>query len=113
MRNSTYSSQLRHLRKKVLREHNQYRKHMMFSTIKDVYDNCNEIQFYECISEYFRYNEHIKPEYISACIKYTNVIRHLYELYIKYENLQVNTWEGIDELLDCLVYKQKSCLMAG
>ncbi len=112
MRNSTYSSQLRHLRKKVLREHNQYRKRMMFSTPKEIYDNCNEIQFYECVSEYFRYNEHINPEYLSACNMYPHVIKHLHNLYLKYENLQVNTWEGIDELLNCLVYRQKSYLRA-
>ncbi len=80
-----YSDNERKLFKKVDNEHELFKYKMLSSTPKEIYDNCNIIKFYECIYEYFRYEEIIAEKHIKSCLKCGNVIASLYEVYIEYE----------------------------
>lgn len=113
MRRNSYSTSLRKLRKRISREHEQFHKKMMGSSPRDIYDNCNIIRFYECINEYFMYNEDIAEEYVSTCLKEARIISRLYCLYIKYERLKVDTWADIDEMLECLIYNRSDYSLAS
>ena len=86
-------------------EHDLFYYMTLAKTPKEVYEDFGRIRFYECVYEYFRYKENIKADYISACLREEYIFSSLYELYLKYEHLNVGSWEQVEELLNALAYR--------
>ena len=107
MKRGMYSDNERKLFKKVDNEHELFKYKMLSSTPKEIYDSCNIIKFYECIYEYFRYEEIIAEKHIKSCLKCGNVIASLYEVYIEYEYLRFSTFGEIAQLLDVFAGQQE------
>lgn len=83
----------------IKKEYAVFRYTMLTNCPKSIYDSCVIIRFYECIHEYFLYNTSIDVRIIDAFSGNEDIINTLYHFYLKHEDLDVGTWEDIDELL--------------
>lgn len=107
MKRGVFSNNKRKLLVKVEAEHELFKYKMLVSPVKDVYERCNEIRFYECVYEYFRYCESITEEYMKACLKESEIIAALWRTYIENEYLKIDTWEDIEDLMLVMKERQK------
>lgn len=98
-----HEKQEEELLRRLEMEHDLFYYRMISEPSKTVYDQCNIIRFYECVYEYFMYCEDIRTEAVAACLEESNVLAALYALYLKREDLQVETWEDIELLLQVFV----------
>lgn len=90
---------------KIKKEHSKFKYRMLSSCNHNIYDSCNMIRFYECIYEYFKYNDAIDETYIRALIGRTNIIDSLYDYYLNHEYVDVTTFEAIDNLLELYIHQ--------
>lgn len=107
MKRGVFSNNKRKLLLKVEAEHELFKYKMLASPVKDVYESCNEIRFYECVYEYFRYCESITEEYMEACLKESEIISALWRTYMENEYLKIDTWEDIEDLILVMKERQK------
>ena len=91
------------LLKKVTAEYGLFRCRMLLQPAEEVYNSCRIICFYECLYEYFRYCEKISRDFINASEKEEGVLAQLWELYLKNEYLQADTWDEIESILTAYV----------
>ena len=89
-------------------EHDLFYYRMVSEPSRSVYDQCNIIRFYECVYEYFMYCENIAPDIINACIGNNRLLDVLHALYLKREDLRVDSWEDIEELLFAFAEEEKA-----
>ena len=87
------------LLRKVQREHSLFKYQMLSGTNREIYENCNKISFYENLIEYFLYKEDIGEEIVEAGLQAEDLLNELYHVYLKYEWLQITSWEKIEEIL--------------
>lgn len=107
LKRGNFTDKERALRNKVEAEHALFRYRMLASGVKEVYDNCIQISFYECIYEYFTYFDNFTDEMIAGCLMEDHVINALWEVYVKYEYLRYDTWEKISDLINSLILRRK------
>ncbi len=91
------------------REYELFRCQMLSKGAEKVYDRCTEIYFYECLHEYFLYKEEISTEFLETVSKEPEIYRVLWEMYLKYEYLEVGTWENVDEMLRVYCKENSLC----
>lgn len=96
------------LLRKVQREHSLFKYQMLSGTNREIYENCNKISFYENLNEYFLYKEEISKEIIETGLRAENLLDELYQLYLKYEWLQITSWEKIEEILRVYAGERKN-----
>ena len=100
MKRCEHSEKEKSLQRKIRNEHALFKYQMLSNPVRTVYDSCNKIRFYECMMEYFQYKEAINKEFINSSQNSVYPLAELYEIYLKYEYLHVDTWKGIEEILD-------------
>lgn len=88
-------------------EYNQFKLEMLSRTPREIYDNCNIIRFYENLYEYCIYNEEISEEFAEIIEKKTHIIYDLYQFYLKSENLSIDSWGEIDELIGIYLCRER------
>lgn len=81
-------------------EYSIFKFKMLSKTSHEIYDSCNIIRFYECVHEYLLYNENVSAEFMDHIKIRNNVLEELYEIYLKYESLRIDSWDEIDNLID-------------
>ena len=67
-------------------------------------NRCCKMRFYDCLKEYFQYNDDISKNVFDFLLDKKNIIHTLWELYLKYEQFDCSTWEQIDEMLEYWMY---------
>ena len=91
-------------KKHIDKEYNLFKKGILKTGKKDIYGACNKIKFWENIYEYFQYNTaKLDKDTLCATSSLEGLISELWNVYLKYEALQANTWEDIDELVQTFV----------
>lgn len=93
--------------RKVQREYSLFKYQMLSGTNREIYENCNKISFYENLIEYFLYKEDIGEEIVEAGLQAEDLLDELYHIYLKYEWLQITSWEKIEEILAVYVGEKK------
>ena len=93
-------SQEEELIRRLETEHDLFYYRMISESSRAVYEKCAKIRFYEIIYEYFLYCENIENKHIEACLLAEQILSELYDIYLKYEDLRVDTWEDVKDLLD-------------
>lgn len=92
------------VRYELEREYCDFKVCMLKKSASDVYESCNTVRFYECLHEYFCYNEHIPMSFYKKAVKLIyrdySIMNILFELYIKYEELSLDSWTCISGLID-------------
>lgn len=95
------------LQKQVLQyaeqEYKLFKYRMLSNPPKKVYDRCVKIRFYECLHEYFQYKDMTDGNFLEKIANEETVYSTLWETYLKYEYLGVETWEDIEELLQVYI----------
>lgn len=74
---------------------------MLLKKPQEIYNSYGEIYFYECLYEYFQYNENTDIRFIDAVYGTKNIIAELKYVCERKEYLTVHTWSGIDDIIDC------------
>ena len=87
----------------IQHEHTLFKSVMLSKSKQTIYDSCNIIRFYECIYEYFKYNEGIDENILCYFSEQKDILSSLYHFYMKHEECAVGTWEEIDEMLDMYI----------
>jgi len=80
-------------------EYSLFKFEMLSRTAREIYESCAKIYFYECLHEYFVYQEDVNPEFLREVSGRTGMYQELWELYQTYEHLEVGTWEQIESML--------------
>lgn len=88
-------------------EYQFFKMKMLSQAPDEIYNKCNKIHFYECLHEYFVYQEHLNPEFLQAASMETDILEALWRVYLKLEHLEVNTWEQIENLFEAYLYQVK------
>jgi hypothetical protein len=106
-RRKEYTDQEQRFLQKIQTEHSLFKFRMLSGTNREVYESCNIIRFYETLYEYFIYKESLDQSLVKIGLQEDDVLDGLYQTYLKYEWLQVGTWEEIKELLKVYVKKRQ------
>ena len=88
-------------------EYSVFKHKMLSSCSRIIYDSCSIIRFYECMHEYFEYNENISSKVIKLLEDKKDLIASLYQFYLKHEELEIGTWDHIDTLLEMYISYNK------
>ena len=108
MKRENFGSKEKMLIHRVKQEYKKFKYRMLLRSKNEIYDRCNKICFVESIYEYFIYVEEIPNDYVKALFKCKrSILGSLYEIYLNNEQVRVETWDDIDELLKMLVREQK------
>lgn len=102
-----YPDKEKKLRSDVKMEYDLFRQNMINRTPEEVYENCCQIRFYECVQEYFLYKEHISGEIVNACYMESNLLQKLWQIYLKYESTEVTSWEEIENMIEFFIVGKK------
>ena len=95
------------LLKVIGREYELFKYKMLSRSSHEIYDSCNAIRFYECMYEYFLYNEGMEPKYRDKVAVKDGLLEELYAFYLAHEYVSVETWPDIEELLRCYVTREQ------
>ena len=96
-RGKEYTDQEQRFLQKIQTEHSLFKFRMLSGTNREVYESCNIIRFYETVYEYFIYKESLNQSLVEIGLQ--EEMDELYQTYLKYEWLQMGTWEEIGQLI--------------
>lgn len=94
------------VRKRVRKEFNKFKISLLKKSKEQIIDNCNKIRFFCCIKEFFIYNEQISESTWKFLVDKDNIIHQMWNLYLKYEELEVDSWSNIEEIFAVWMLKQ-------
>ena len=97
----------RNLMYQMEQEYSLFKYKMLSRIQREIYEKCKQIYFYECLHEYFLYQENITREFLDNVSGKTCVYWELWNLYQQYEHLEVGTWEQIEGMLKFYCHQKK------
>lgn len=86
---------------RVLDEYKLFYHVMLEKDNKEIFQSCNMIKFYSCVSEYFEWKEDIDHKAVESLKNISHPLAELWQYYLKHEYVSISTWKDIDELLSC------------
>lgn len=96
------------IRKKVSDEFDAYKRDVLKCNNPEVvWDLCNRIAFFSCVSEYFECMETIPVKYLEVLDKHIHSIYAMWIEYLKYEQLRYAKWEDIEEILHQMAEREQ------
>ena len=95
-----YIKQEKEFMDSINKEYNAFKNSMLLKKPQEIYDSYGEIYFYECLYEYFQYNENIDSAFINIAHDTKNIIAKLKYIYESNEYLTIHTWNGINNIID-------------
>ena len=98
MKRGNHPEKEREMLKKIHTEHELFHYKMLSIPAEEIYQACRKICFFECVYEYFQYEE-TSEEFVNAAWQGEAVLAELWEIYLKYEYLGMDTWEEIEGIL--------------
>lgn len=100
-KNNEYRQKEKKFMDNIRNEYSIFKSSMLLKEPREIYNSCNLIYFYECMYEYFQYNENVNSRFINLIYDTKNIISELKYIYDKMEYLTINTWSGIDNVINC------------
>lgn len=92
---------------KIEAEYNIFKQEILSMNAEEIFNACNKIRFYESVMEYFRYNTIAVDMIVKFCESSDSLLQELWQLYLKYENLQIESWSDIANMLEWYDMKQE------
>jgi len=92
---------------KILDEYKLFYYIMLEKDKKEIFESCNKIKFYSCVSEYFEWKEDINQKAVESLKNISHPLEELWQYYLSHEYIAASTWNDIDELLYC--YSGRLC----
>ena len=108
LRRSGHSERENEMLRKIETEYSLFRYKMLSDSTQEVYDSCRKICFYECINEYFQYSREISADFVNATRQSDKILAELWQIYLKYEYLGMDTWEEIEDILNTYTDRHNS-----
>ena len=108
MRRHEHSEKEETLLQKISKEYTLFRYKMLSGSVQEVYNQCNQIRFYECMQEYFQYKEKLPPEFVQATEGREDILQELWGIYLKYEYLRIDEWSDLEDVLKMYVGRQEA-----
>lgn len=99
---------MKQLTEKVLDEYRLFYYSMMEKDKNEIFESCNKIKFYICVSEYFEWKEDISKKAVESLKDTNRPLEKLWQYYLDHEYIAASTWSDIDGLLSC--YSDRLCL---
>lgn len=90
------------LTKRIEEEHALFYKEMVSRPSREAYHSCGKIWFYESVYEYFLYNDRLSKEQVSTCLEANGIMESMWNLYLKDDSLNVDTWEEIGRIIEAM-----------
>jgi len=100
-RKNEHTEDVKQLTEKVSDEYKIFYYSMMEKDKTEIFESCDKIKFYICVSEYFEENEDISKEAVKKLEHIKHPLEELWMYYLGHEYIQALGWEDIDELLAC------------
>ena len=91
------------LYRRTEKEYRRFHHKMMNQSKTALWDGCHKVLFYSTIKEYFEYQKEIPEKYLKVLLSYSHPIEMMWEIYLKYEEISIETWDGIEDLLEAVV----------
>lgn len=91
---------------KIEVEYNTFKQEILSMNAEEIFNACNRIRFYESVMEYFRYNTVAVDMMVRFYEKTDSLLQELWQLYLKNESLQIESWNDIANMLECYIVKQ-------
>ncbi len=91
---------------KIEAEYNIFKQEILSMNAEEIFNACNKIRFYESVMEYFRYNTIAVDMVVKICENSDSLLQELWQLYLKYENLQIESWSDIANMLVCYLVRR-------
>lgn len=91
---------------KIEAEYNTFKQEILSMNAEEIFDACNRIRFYESVMEYFRYNTIATDMIVRFYEKSDSLLQELWQLYLKNESLQIESWNDIANMLEWYCMKQ-------
>lgn len=60
--------------KRIKTEHSLFKFEKLSETNRTIYDACNQIRVYECLTEYFLYHEHFDLEFVELALEKEDIL---------------------------------------
>lgn len=89
------------LTERIINEYRLFYYSMMERDKKEIFESCNKIKFYSCVSEYFEWKESISKKAVESLKDINCPLAELWQYYLDHEYIAASTWTDIDELLSC------------
>lgn len=86
-------------RENVQKEYQEYKEYMLTLSPEQIFDKCGQVHFYNCMYDYFMYNERISQIVVAKMKVNKTLIAECWEVYLKQEGLSFSSWSEIDELV--------------
>jgi len=106
-RKNEHTEDVKQLTEKVSDEYKIFYYSMMEKDKTEIFESCDKIKFYSCVSEYFEWNEEISKKAVKKLKDIRHPLEELWMYYIGHEYISVSSWEDIDEMLAC--YYDRLC----
>lgn len=104
-RKNEHTEDVKQLTEKVSDEYKIFYYSMMEKDKTEIFESCDKIKFYSCVSEYFEWNEEISKKAVKKLKDIIHPLEELWMYYIGHEYISVSSWEDIDEMLACYSYR--------
>ena len=99
---------IKQLTERVRDEYSLFYYSMMEKDKKEIFESCNKIKFYSCVSEYFEWKEDISKKAVESLKDTNRPLEKLWQYYLDHEYIAASTWGDIDEMLSC--YSNRLCI---
>ena len=87
-----YNNHKRKFMDSINKEYHAFKNSMLLKKPQEIYDSYGEIYFYECMYEYFQYNENIDSRFINTAYDVKNKKTVVF-LFWKFGNLEMKEEE--------------------
>lgn len=94
----------RRAKKKIEREYFKFRRvTLRYATKSEIWNICHKVHFFCTVTEYFQLKPSIPKLYLELAVVDPALLQTMWDTYLKYEELQYETWADIEEILDKVV----------
>lgn len=106
-RKNSCTEDTKKLVERILDEYKLFYYIMLEKDKQEIFQSCNKIKFYSCVSEYFEWKEDIDQKAVEALKDTSHPLAELWQYYLNHEYIEVSTWNDINELLSS--YADRLC----
>lgn len=85
--------------KNARREYRSFQRSMFWKGRCCIWENCGKIHFYCNVMEYFQYCRNGCRKHWEALLEEQRPIQAMWNCYLKHEDLEYATWQGIEDIL--------------
>lgn len=96
-------------KKKVIKEYFRFKRtNLRYAKKSEIWDIAHKVHFYCTVKEYFCLKPSIPRLYLELAIVEPEILLEMWNTYLRHEELQYQTWEDIEEIIEKLLLEWKT-----